>query len=148
MEQTTTIIEINGVKMEVDLRKAKIVHDNLRVGSRVKILVKSSYGSPEVYPGIVAGFEMFPSLPTITVAYLTGGYESSGLNFAAVNAKTADKYEIVPSIDDDLPVKKGDVLQRIEREIEKKRADIADLESKRAFFLRHFDEYFVNVETV
>lgn len=79
-----TIIEINGVKMEVDLRHATIIHQNLKIGSKVKVLDKSSsYSGVQVYAGIIVGFENFPSLPTITVAYIKTGYGTeSPLKFA------------------------------------------------------------------
>ena len=109
MNTETTIIEINGVKMEVDLRHAKIVHQNIRVGSRVKPPEKGGYGGPTVFPGVVVGFEPFTDLPTIIVAYVKTGYSAPGLEFAYINAKCAEKWDMVPSMDDDLPVAKGDV---------------------------------------
>jgi len=137
-----TIVEINGVKMEVDLRRARIVHDNLRVGSRVKILAKGGYSGVTVHTGIIVGFELFPSQPTITVAYLNTGYGAEALSFAHINSSTADKWEMVPSIDDELPVEKADVLARFDRDINKKQAELDELEAKRAFFLKHFAIYF------
>lgn len=136
-----TLIEINGVKMEVDLRHAKIVHENLRVGSKVKLLDKSGYGGVQVWPGVIVGFEPFPSLPTIIVAYVSTEY-TGGLKFAHVNGKSADKYEIVPSIDDELPIAKSDVLARMDRDIEKKQVEIDEVKRQRDFFLRNFNAYF------
>lgn len=136
-----TIVEINGVKMEVDLRHATIVHENLHVGSKVKVLAKSDYSGPQVWPGVIVGFEPFPSLPTIIVAYMDTSY-SGGLKFAHINSKSADKWELVPSVDDELPLAKGDVLSRFDLDIEKKQAELDELNAKRAFFLRHFNAYF------
>ena len=147
MNTETTIIEINGVKMEVDLRHAKIVHQNIRVGSRVKLLEKGGYGGPTVFPGVVVGFEPFTDLPTIIVAYVKTGYSAPGLEFAYINAKCAEKWDMVPSMDDDLPVAKGDVLAHFDREADKKRAELHDIEAKRDFFLRHFNRYFDGVTT-
>lgn len=141
-----TIVEINGVKMEVDLRHAKIVHENLRVGTKVKVLTKNDYSGPSVHPGVVVGFEPFPSLPTIIVAYMDTGYDGE-LKFAYVNSKSSEKWEIIPSIDDELPIAKNDVLARFDRDIEKKEAELRDLHAKRDFFLRHFDAYFEHFAT-
>lgn len=141
-----TIVEINGVKMEVDLRHAKIVHENLRVGTKVKVLAKSDYSGPNVYAGVIVGFEPFPSLPTIIVAYMDTGY-NGGLKFAHVNSKSADKWELVPSIDDELPIAKGDVLAQFDRQIEQKEGELRELQSKRDFFLRHFNTYFEHFAT-
>ena len=103
--EQTQIIEINGVKMEVDLRHAKMVHENIRVGSRVKLMGKDAYGGPSVYPGIVIGFENFQDLPTIVVAYVNISYSEAVLNFAYINnsKKSTDKWSMIPALDDDLP---------------------------------------------
>ena len=145
MNTETTIIEINGIKMEVDLRHAKMVHDNLRVGTKVKLLAKSDYSGPEVYPGIIVGFEPFESLPTIIVAYVKGSYgESSFIHFAYINASESarKKWELVPSVDDELPVSKENVLGGIDREIKKHEREIEELNAKRTYFLRNFGAYF------
>lgn len=136
-----TLIEINGVKMEVDLRQARMVHENLRVGTKVKVLVKDTYSAPAVWPGVIVGFEPFQSAPTIIVAYLDTSY-SGGLKFAYISSLTKDRYEIVPSIDDELPLAKGDVLANFDRDITKKEAELEELNVRRAFFLRHFNAYF------
>lgn len=141
-----TIVEINGVKMEVDLRHAKIVHENLRVGTKVKVLAKNDYSGPSVYAGVIVGFEPFPSLPTIIVAYIDTSY-TGGLKFAHINSKSADKWELVPSIDDELPLAKGDVLAQFDRQIEQKEGELRELQSKRDFFLRHFNTYFEHFAT-
>ena len=44
MSELTTV-EINGVKMDVDLRTAKRV-DTMKVGTRVKVLTRSYDSSP------------------------------------------------------------------------------------------------------
>ena len=78
-EQEKTIIEVGGVKLEVDMRYARRV-DTLRVGDRVKCLVKKYGNTHETYPGVVVGFEPFPSLPSIVVAYLdTSSYNGDTL---------------------------------------------------------------------
>ena len=144
MTNETTIVEINGVKLEVDLRHAKIVHENIKIGSKVKLLEKGSYSGPIVYPGVVVGFENFASLPTIIVAYVKQGWSEGGVLFAYINssAKAIEKWEMVPAHDDDLPIHKADLLKQFQREIDKAQAQIAEVESKRAYFLEHFSEYF------
>lgn len=142
MSTENTIIEINGVKLEVDLRSAKRV-DHLVVGSKVKLLVKSSYGSePKVHCGVVVGFEAFQSLPTIIVCYLEVEWSKAELKFAYINEKSAEKYEMIATIDDELPIAKADMIASMDREIEKKREEIADIERKRDYFLRYFNRYF------
>lgn len=138
-ENTKTIIEVNGVKLEVDLRHAKRV-DELRVGDRVKVLTKA-YDGYKVSAGSVIGFEPFSKLPTIIVAYVEGGYSTHDIKFVHFNAQSKD-VEIVKAIDDDaLDIAKENVLASLDREIEKKRREIADIEEKRAYFLRNFQAY-------
>lgn len=148
MSNEKTVIEINGVKMEVDLRHAKVIHDNIRVGTKVKILMKSSYGEPAVWPGVVVGFEPFVDLPTIIVAYIEHSYASANLKFAYVNKNSAEKYSLVPSLDDELPIDKAAVLDVFDRDITKKRAEIDDINARRDFFLRNFDRYFQDAEVL
>jgi hypothetical protein len=145
-EEHMQIVEINGVKMEVDLRRARVVHENLKIGSAVKVLEKGGYGSPEVRQGVIVGFDLFPELPTITVAYIVTGYDGAELKFAAINAKTAEKFSMVSCHDDELPLHKDDLIASFDRKVTKLEGDIRDLQAKKAYFLRHFDQFFVTTE--
>lgn len=143
MNEHMQIVEINGVKMEVDTRQARVVHQNLKIGSAVKVLAKSGYGEPSVHQGVIVGFDLFPELPTITVAYITSDYHGAELKFAAINAKTTEKFSMVPAMDDELPLHKDDLIASFGRKIEKLQGDIRDIEQKRDYFLKHFDQFFV-----
>lgn len=143
-ESTKQIIEINGVKLEVDTRFARRI-DTFQIGTKVKLLAKENgYGGTDtkVYSGVIVGFEPFDSLPTIVVCYLAIDYSSAEIKFAYVNTATDKKWEIVASVDDDLPVQRADVLAKMDREIQKKAEEIADLERRRSYFLQHFAAYF------
>lgn len=143
MDKQTTIIEINGIKMEVDLRSAKRI-DTLRIGDRVKCLVKGYGGSMATHAGVVVGFEPFPSLPSIVVAYLDTGYASGVLKFQTFNAETKD-FEIVADLDNNaLEVDRGSIVAQFNREADKKRQELEDIEAKRAYFLAHFWRYFAD----
>ncbi|MHC4294732.1 MAG: hypothetical protein ACYSTL_04025, partial [Planctomycetota bacterium] len=50
------VVEINGVKLEVDLRHAKVI-DQFRVGDRVKVLKKKYEKVYESHPGAIIGFD-------------------------------------------------------------------------------------------
>lgn len=141
MNDQVRTVEINGIKMDVDLRTAIRV-DTVKVGTHVKVLVKSSYGEPKVRPGVVVGFEPFATLPTIIVCYVDITYDSAKLEFAAINEKTKDTYEMVVSIDDEISFTKDDVLTKINREREKLRDQLTELDRKERFFLEHFNKYF------
>lgn len=140
MNEQTTTIEIHGAKFEVDLRHAKRI-DTLRVGDRVKVLVKR-YQDYAVYPGTVIGFDPFKELPTVVIAYLQHDYSSAEVKFVYFNAQTKET-EIVKAIDADaLELNRGEVLRQMDKAIEAKRAEVIDLEAKRAYFLANFRAYF------
>ncbi len=131
------IIEINGVKIEVDLRTAKRV-DVWRVGDRVKVLTKP-YQSWVVSHGVIVAFDEFKSLPSITVCYMKSDYNAE-LCFAVLNADSKD-IEIAP-VNDDVLISRDEVVRKIDNNIEQKRNEIRDLEAKRAFFLDRFGAWF------
>ena len=138
------IIEIGGVKMEVDLRYAKRI-DELRVGDRVKVLIKE-YSNYAVYPGTIVGYEAFEKLPTIIVAYFKRDYASSNINFLYFNAETKDT-EIVKAMDGDLlGLDKADALKQFDNEIRKKDNELKDMLRKKQYFLDNFDKYWADLE--
>lgn len=141
------VIEINGVKLEVDMRYARRI-DTLQVGSKVKLLCKSSYGTPSVHPGVVVGFEPFKDLPTIIVAYLIVNYSEAKLEIAYINSGSADKFDIVHSVDDEIPIQKSEVLDLFERERLKHIQAIEELNRREQYFNRQFGVYFKNTEAV
>lgn len=139
MKPELQVIEINGVKLEVDMRYAKRIEE-LRIGSRVKVLDSTGYGDAKVHPGIVVGFEPFASLPTIVIAYIEAGYSDVGLKTVSYNAKT-EKIEIVASVDDDFSVSKSEVLGWFRRERQKLAEKSAEIDAKEQFFLERFKAY-------
>ena len=52
------IVEIDGVKIEVDLRSAKRI-DTFKVGDNVKVLCKDYNNQFKVKPGIITDFANF-----------------------------------------------------------------------------------------
>ena len=144
MEKQTTIIEVNGIKLEVDLRSAKRI-DELKIGSRVKCLVKQ-YDGFKTLPGVVVGFEPFISRPTIVVAYLDTDYSSAALKFMSFNRDTKD-FEIVSDLDHNaLEIDKANVVEKFDRELSKKELELQELRDRKAFFLSHFGRYFQATE--
>lgn len=138
----TTIIEVNGVKLEVDLRVAKRI-ETLRVGSRVKVLTKE-YQSTKVHPGVVVGFEPFNKKPTILIAYVNINWSDCELKIVSVNEDSKD-IEVVASIDDEI-FAKTDVTKLFDRQIAEAQRKVDDLEEKKSYFLRNFATYWAPVE--
>ena len=80
-QEQKRIIEVNGVKMEIDLRNAKVV-ENYKVGDYVKVLIKE-YNSYKSYIGNIIVFDNFEKTPTIVIAYLKNEYSSSTIDCSA-----------------------------------------------------------------
>lgn len=60
-----------------------------------------------------------------------------------MNEQTTTETEIVKAINEDaLELNRGEVLRQMDKAIEAKRAEVVDLEAKRAYFLAHFRAYF------
>ena len=129
------IIEINGIKMEVDLSTAKRV-DEFKVGDAVKVL-----RDKKVLSGAIVEFVNFKDLPTIKIAVFSTDYWGSKIEFIYYNADTAD-VEICPSAKEDFTIEKEGILQGLDREIDKKRSELEDLKNKKTWFLSHYGKYF------
>ena len=137
MDEHMRVVEIGGVKVEVDLRTAKRV-DQFRIGDRVKVLHKQ-YSSWKSAHGVIVAFDDFVNLPSITVCYFSDDYKPD-LKFVTINAETKD-VEIV-ACNDDVLVDKGEILARLQAEIDTKQAEIADIERKRDYFVARFGAWF------
>jgi hypothetical protein len=83
-EETKRVIEINGVKMEVDMRYAKRV-DELRIGSRVKVLIKE-YSSYKIYLGV----SIIPSKFATKVLRFTSSKNQELFGFGVWNSPPMD----------------------------------------------------------
>lgn len=137
------IVTINGVDIDVPDSAIKPSNHTLKVGHPVKLLVKSQYSEPQVCAGIVAGFEMFQSLPTISVAYIGGTSYAPEMKFAHINTKSADKYELVHGIDRQiLELDKSRIEQLLADDVEKKRRELDESLAKQRFFTERFGAYF------
>ena len=138
MEESKRIIEIDGVKVEIDLRTAKRV-ESFKVGDNIKILDKE-YDTYKVKPGIIVDFAEFQELPTIVIAVFDEGSWSStpNISFIYYNKNTSNKVEIVSCSEDEIKVSKEGVIERFEREIQKKKNEYEDLKNKLEYFKTHF----------
>lgn len=132
------IVEIDGVKVEVDLRTAKRV-DSFKVGDNVKILDKD-YNGYKVKPGIIVDFAEFKELPTIVIAVFEEGSWSSSpsISFIHFNAAMSEKIELVPASEDEIKLSKDGVIEKFEREIQKKKNEYIDLQNQLEYFKKHF----------
>lgn len=137
MDENKRIIEINGVKLEVDLRSARRI-DEFRVGDSVKVLDNRS-GKNEMKAGVITDFANFKDLPTLIVAvYRAGDYWSKpSIEFITFNSET-EGVEIVGVSAEEIIVSRETVVQKFDDEIAKKRDELNDLIIKRDTFVKYF----------
>ena len=129
------IVEINGVKMEIDERQAKTI-DHYKVGDTVKVLTKD-YSSWKVSWGVIVGFANFKTHPSIEVLKCSNEYGSPDIKVLTINKDTED-VQIAPANDYEPEFKAAGVVDRINTEIQNKLAEVYQLERKRNAFLKYF----------
>lgn len=136
-------IEIEGVKLQVDMRTAKKV-EAYRVGDKVKVLIKD-YSSYKSHPGIIVGIDAFKNLPTVVIAYIADPlhYDGSGgkVSFAYLNAQTKG-VEICPMEDADIVPTRETMIAYFDRALAVKRKEIDDIVMRREYFLRQYGTAF------
>ena len=137
MEENKKIIDINGVKLEVDLRTARRI-DEFKVGDTVKVLDQRN-DKNEMRTGVITDFANFKELPTIMVAvYKAGDYWSKPtIEFIPYNADT-EEIEIVGVSAEEIMVSHETIVQKFDDEIAKKRDELNDLIIKRDTFIKYF----------
>jgi len=133
-------VEINGIKVEVDLRTAKRV-DVYRVGDPVKLLVKQYGDKYETYPGVIIAFDEFEKLPTIVVMYLKAGYSEAKLEYAYINSQT-EETEMVAAAEDDMYYDRERAIRHLDGEITKAERELVAAQEKRAHFERMLGKHF------
>lgn len=134
------VIEINGIKIEVDLRTAKRV-DSYSVGTPVKLLKQTYSDTYETYTGVIVGFDEFKNLPSITVAYVKSSYNDHGIEFVTINAKT-EKMEIAPLQEHEYKFSFSDVIKKFDNEIDKKQEEIDQYKAKKEWFIDNYKKFF------
>lgn len=144
METNKTVIEINGIKLEVDLRTAKRI-DEFKIGDNVKVLKKNG-SDYEVINGVIIDFVGFKELPTIQIITFKQDYWGAKIDFINFNANSKD-VEITLCTEHELKLEKGRVIDKINQEIEKKKAELDEIQSKKNYLLKFFGKYFGEMQT-
>jgi len=145
-DENKRIIEINGIKMEVDLRSAKRI-DTFKVGDPVKVL-DMTYSTPQIRAGVIVGFAEFQSQPAIEVMVLTEDYNGIGFTFKTITQKKEGEkiaYEIVQYNNYEKIFTQSNVISRFDREIDKKKLEISELELKKKYFIDDFQKAFETI---
>lgn len=137
MDENKKIIEINGVRLEVDLRSARRI-DEFKVGDSVKVLDNRN-DKNMVRSGVITDFANFKELPTIMVAMYTPPdyWSKPSIEFIPYNANT-ENIEIVAVSAEEIIVSRETIVQKFDDEIAKKRDELNDLIIKRDTFVKYF----------
>ncbi len=138
MKEDKKIIEVGGIKLEVDMRYAKVI-EHYQIGQKVKVLIKKYSDTYESHPGIIVGFDNFKTLPTIVIAHTKQEYNGADIEILYLNSASKD-VEICPMIDDDLKLNHDATVNAFDRGIAKKRQELEDLEMKKAYFIERFGQ--------
>lgn len=141
MESSKRIVDINGVKMEIDFSTARRI-DEFRVGDNVKVLRKE-YDSYQVYSGVIVEFVNFKSRPTIVIAIFKDDYSGATIEFLYYHEETTE-FEITPAGEHELLLEKSRLVDKFNDQIASRKAEIDELQSKRDYFIKHFAKYFGN----
>lgn len=138
-DENKRIIEIEGVKLEVDLRKAKQI-DTYKVGDPIKVLDKS-YSDIKVRAGVIVGFSEFKENPTIDIMMLSTDYGDPTFSFISIHKGTT-KYEIAPYNNYENLFKRVNVIEAMDKEITKKELELENLKTKRKYFIDEYSKAF------
>lgn len=134
------IIEINGIKMELDLRTASVSEvETFSVGDLVKVLIKEYSDSYKSYAGVIVGFDNFTAQPTISVLYVKQDYSSTELKMEYINSFNKDA-QIVKASQDDIQFSKDTVLRHLDKRIQDAEMTKTVVEQQKDLFLKYFNK--------
>lgn len=125
LDSDKRIIEINGVKLEVDLRMAKVV-EQYKVGDGVKVLRKRYSDQYEVLPAAIVGICEFAALPTIELVAVN---HSGDVEFIVFDAKS-EGIEIAPMNKYELALDRQAIESQLLRNVEKAQGAVREAETK------------------
>jgi hypothetical protein len=135
------IVEIDGVKLEIDLRTAKVV-DHYKVGDPVRILHAEDNYRSGITPGVIVGFCEFEKNPAIEILELDVGYPGVSFRTVTIISGRENKIQIAPYDKYEGLISQTDVVTRFDREIQKKELELADLKLKKKYFIDDFAKAF------
>ena len=131
------IIEVGGVKLEVDLRTAKTI-ECYKVGDAVRVLVKKYQDTYESYSEVIIGFDAFKARPTIVVAYIEASYNTADVKIANINSGSED-IEIAPAAGESFILsEKSRVEDLLDRGILSAENKLEEERAKKAYFQKYF----------
>jgi hypothetical protein len=141
------IVEIDGVKLEVDLRSAKVV-ENYKVGDPVRVLHSGDGYRSGIKPGVIVGFCEFGENPAIEILELDVDYTSINFRTVTIISGRDNKVQIAPYDQYEGLISQSDVVTRFDRKIQEKELELADLKLKKKYFIDDFAKAFKQIVPV
>jgi hypothetical protein len=143
-DESKRIVEIDGVKIEVDLRTVKVI-DHYKVGDPVQILHPGEGYGCGIKAGVIVGFCDFNENSAIEIIELDADY--TGVNFKTLTVVSGQKnnVQIAPYDKYQGLISQADVVTRFDREIQKKELELADLKLKKKYFIDDFAKAFERI---
>lgn len=132
------VIEVNGVKLEIDMRHARKVEE-FKIGDNVKVLVKEYGDNYKSHGGVIVGFDQFEKLPTIVICYCELSYSSAEIKFVYINEKSKD-VEICHMGEFEKLIDLNSAKEMMAREVAKKETELLDIKRKQQYFIAHYEK--------
>ncbi|MDR1176925.1 MAG: hypothetical protein LBK83_15805 [Treponema sp.] len=144
MDENKRIVEIDGIKVEVDLRTAKII-DHYKIGDPVRVLHPGEGYGCGIKAGVIVGFCEFEKNPAIEILELD--YDYSGTNFKTITiiGGQENKVQIAPYDKFEGIFSQSDIVTKFDREIQKKELELSDLKLKKKYFIDEFSKAFEQI---
>lgn len=133
-------VEINGIKVEVDLRTCKTI-STFKVGDNIKVLKKDRGDSYSTYSGVIVDFVAFKERPAIVIAYFEQSYFGTDIKFETITQDSKD-IEIAPCLPHELKINKDRVIDKFDIAIAEKEREADELRQKKDYFIKNFAKFF------
>lgn len=125
--------KVAGITYEIPVQVA-IRKEVLQIGDRVAILEKNTFGDPKIHDGVIIGFEPFPDLPTVRVAFIEEEYESAKVRTIALNEKSEAKWSMVPVVEGTQRFSYAKAKALLQKQIDSARLQVEAREAALRFF--------------
>lgn len=147
-DENKRIVEINGVKLEIDLREAKVV-ESYKIGDPVRVFhPKSSYSHAEIRPGVIVGFCEFDKNPAIQIMEFKKDYSGMVFEIITIASGVESDIQIAPYNKYEGLISQSSVVTQFDRLIQQKELELADLKLKKKYFIDDFAKAFGEIVPV
>lgn len=139
MSEQKRIVEVNGMKLEVDMREAVRI-DTFKVGTKIQVLEKGNYGNNyTMYPGMIVGIAEFRSKVGILIAYIENCYNGGKLKYATITEDSTN-IEIIAAEEEAVMrlFTYDDMIRNMSNEIEDLELKLKKIKSDKQFFEDNF----------